>query len=310
MKRITLALLFALTVLPSMAQQVFTHTYVQRDGVELKMDIWYPETRRNDSVTVVYVFGGGFVNGSRNDSVAMAACRTLTKKGFLAVSIDYRLGLQRGYTDFDTVNMRNSFDIFLRSADWAAADLSEAIKYLCEHAGPLSMRTDRMVLTGASAGAIAVLQNDYARANGMDAAKELPLGWKPLAVISYAGAVISNEKPRYATPPAPTCFLHGTIDRIVSYNKFPPVPFLQKAMWGSNKLAPLFRKNNFPYWMLSFKDLGHEVNHFLPQTIEEFSAFVDVALANRRTFYDATLRDEALNPGKWSKKNVFQLYGI
>lgn len=306
-----LAYLLLFNILPVLAQQTFTHTYVQRDTLELKMDIWYPEMRRADSTTVVYVFGGGFVGGSRNDSIAMAACRALTKKGFLAISIDYRLGLRRNYTNFDTVSALKSFGVFYRSATWAAEDLSDAIKYLCEHASPLAIRTDRIVLTGASAGAIAVLQNDYARANGLEAANALPKGWKPLAVISYAGAVLTtNGIPRYATPPAPTCFLHGTIDRIVNYNKFPPVPFLKTAMWGSNKLTSVFKKNNFPYWMLRFKDLGHEVNHFLPQTMEEFVAFVDATLVGRRTYYEATLRDEALKQDAWSKKNVFQLYGL
>lgn len=283
-----------------------TFTYAVHERESLKMDVYQPTKRRDDSATVIYVFGGGFADGSRNDGIALEACKALIKKGYIAVSIDYRQGLR--YTDFDTVKLRNSFDIFNRCANWAAEDLCTAINYLCQHAPELGILTHRIVLTGASAGAIAVLQADYARCNNMATASMLPTGWKPMAVVSYSGAILTtNGRPRYATAPAPTCFFHGTIDRIVNYNSFPSLP-LRKKMWGSNKVAPIFQKNHYPHWFLSYEGNGHEVNHALPETIEIFDLYVKSIVNGDSTFCNATCHTSRIKTDKYSRSTIFDLY--
>lgn len=285
-----------------------TFTYAVHERESLKLDVYQPTERRADSITVIYVFGGGFADGSRNDSIALEACKALLKKGYIAVSIDYRLGIR--YTNFDTVKILNSFNVFYRCATWASEDLCAAVNYLCQHAPELGILTDRIVLTGASAGAITVLQADYARCNSMAPASVLPAGWKPMAVVSYSGAVLTKDgKPHYATSPAPTCLFHGTIDRVVNYNSFPRLP-LRKKMWGSNKVAPVFKKNNYPYWFLRYKGNGHEVNHALPETIEIFDLYVKSVASGDSTFCDATCHTSRLKTDKYSHSDIFDLYGM
>lgn len=275
------------------------------DTMPIKMDIYYPEQRRADSTTVLYLFGGGFVNGSRDSTSSLNAVKALLEKGFVAVSSDYRLGLNM--VDFDTVHLRTVSNPFFYSIHIAVEDCSHAIRYLCDHSQELGILPDRIVLTGCSAGAITVAETDYFRANNMPPTAALPKGWKPLAVAPYSGGIFCKRgNLSYATPPAPTMIVHGTLDKIVNYNKFHSTG--GNILYGGNQLAKHFAKQKYPYWILRFEDRGHEASVYLPYTIQEFTAFVELTLAGRKTFYDATCTDTALPQWEWAQMNIFQLY--
>jgi predicted esterase len=287
------------------AQRPSTFTYALRENRNLKLDVWQPEDQRDDKACVIYVFGGGFFCGSRNDSLSISACRALTDKGFVAISIDYRLGLTD--TKIDTLMLANITNPFLRSINWAVEDLSAAITYVCKHAEELNIDPKRIILTGASAGAITVLQTDYCRVNGYAPARDLPAEFTPMAVISYSGALfVENGKMKYTTPPAPTFLLHGTADRIVNYRSLRPS--LKLSLKGSCKIANVMKNNNYQYWIYRFKDRGHEVNTYLPATIDEFTLFVDMIEEGRVTTCDATYEDMSLPQSPNVNKNIIDLY--
>ena len=90
------------------AQQ--TYTFATRDTMELKLDVYQPQHPRPDHACVLYVFGGGFMSGQRNDKYSVQCCQLLADKGFVAIAIDYRLYLKHApkvpllkmYTLFDT----------------------------------------------------------------------------------------------------------------------------------------------------------------------------------------------------------------
>lgn len=289
-----------------------SHRFVERGGRTLMLDIYTPSQPRPDSACVVYVFGGGFFAGSRDNWYSRTACQSLAAQGFVAVAIDYRLTLAKGVSP-DSMRLRYASTIFGNAIETATADCAAAIAYLWDNADNLGIARNRIVLTGASAGAITVLQLDYLRANRTahaewtDAVRELPPDFKPAAVVPYAGAVFTHGgKPQYATPPAPTCFFHGTIDRIVNYNKMRAS--LHSCMYGPNKLAKVFKRNNYSYWIFRYTDHGHEINAVLPETMQEFTAFVDAALAGRVMQFDAQCHDTAIHTDEWTHKTVYDLY--
>ncbi len=288
--------------LPSPTTVTFSQV---NDTTPLLMDIYYPEHRRPDSTVVVYFFGGGFFSGARDSSSALYAVDALLKQGYVAVSVDYRLGLRM--VNFDTVKVSRITNVFYYSINMAVEDCSQAVQYLVRHSRDLGLKPEKMVLTGSSAGAITVLQTDYCRCNDLPQASALPQGWKPLAVIPYSGAVLCHKGDmHYRQTPAPTCFFHGTYDKIVNYNRFRSTG--RNILYGSNQLAKVFQKNRYPYWIMRFQDRGHEVSVYLPNTIQEFNAFVETALAQRVTFYDATCEDAALKESPYSHFNIFNLY--
>lgn len=303
----TKALLLALILLGFQlpAQQVASYCFAQRGEKQIMMDVYKPQNPRADNTCVVYLFGGGFVQGSRSDSASIRCCKALTDKGFTAVAVDYRLGVTK--TKYDSLGLFHANKMFADAIDMAVEDLSAAIAYLWNHAEQLGINRNRIVLTGASAGAITVLQTDYCRANGLGQASALPKDFKPLAVIPYSGAIYcANKALKYATPPAPTCFFHGTIDRIVNYKRFRSS--LRESLNGTDRLAKLFAKNSYPYWSFRFKDRGHEVNHYLPYTMIEFCAFLDMIDSGRITFCDAYCQDAALKQSPYAKSTIFDLY--
>ena len=283
------------------AQQ--TYTFAIRDTLELKMDVYQPQHPRPDHACVLYVFGGGFVSGQRNDKYSTQCCRMLSDRGFVAVAIDYRLYLKHA-PKVPLLKMYTLFDTAIR---YAVEDCSEAIAYLWDHAGELKIDPTKMVLTGCSAGAITVLQTDYCRVNNLQPTSKLPAAFVPAAVIPYAGGIMCpNRNFKYASQPAPTCMFHGTCDKIVNYRRFRGS--LSTSLFGSKSIAKLFSKNNYNYWVLCFEDRGHEIASALPPTIDEFCAFVDAALSGRVMQYDATCTDSAIRQTEWTKMSIFDLY--
>lgn len=299
-----LSILF-LSMVGLLSQAQTTYIYSHRDSVELKYDVYHPSQPREDKACVIYVFGGGFVTGSRDDVHSRKACEALTSQGFTAISIDYRLGLQQ-YKG-KKVQLRNAYLMFYEVINLAVEDCCDAINHVWCHADELGIDRNKIILTGSSAGAITVLQTDYSRANGLEIAQTLPKSFIPLAIVPYAGAIdLLKGHVSYKTPPAPTCFFHGTLDRIVNYRQFHGS--LRSTLYGANSLAKIFSKNGYSYWIMRFKGRGHEVAGYLPFTIQEFTAFVDATLSGRKFSYDCTCEDKALKQTPHSRDNIFDLY--
>ena len=304
MKRLLLTLMVLLP-LTMVAQEKRTYAFVERDST-LWLDVWTPEVPRSDKACVVALFGGGFVTGERDNSLQVNIARQLTARGYTVVSPDYRLGLK------DTVKLKSykgltdMNDMFQWVIDIATEDCAAALAWVVSHAGELNINPDRIVLTGCSAGAITVLQLDYCRANQLPAAAVLPEGWKPAAVVPYAGAVMCKGKPKYKSAPAPTMLMHGTKDKIVAYKKFPPV--LCHALYGANTMFKVFKKQGYPCWIVRYKGIGHEVASFLPGSVDLFCGFVEQVFNGRVTTMDATMRDTKLVPTEWTKMSVFDIY--
>ena len=132
------------------AQQTFT--FAQRDTLSLKMDVYQPSNPRPDHSCVVYVFGGGFISGERNNEHSRKCCQTLADKGFVAIAIDYRLFLKHA----QKVPLLRMYTLFDTAIYQAVEDCSAAIAYICDHAAQWNIDTSRIILTGSSAGAITV----------------------------------------------------------------------------------------------------------------------------------------------------------
>ena len=304
-KCIAILLLAALTPVSALAQQMKTYKFVERDSA-LYLDVHRPEVQRPDRACVIALFGGGFVVGERDDELQTNIARVLTARGYTVVSPDYRLGLKDSVKVKSYKGLSGFQQLFQWCIDIATEDCAAAVAWVVAHAGELNINPERIVLTGCSAGAITVAQLDYCRANSLPQASVLPAGWKPAAVVPYAGGVMCKGKPRYKTPPAPTMLMHGTKDKIVAYKKFPPV--LNYALWGSNTLFDRMKKQGYPVWIVRYEGIGHEVASFLPGSVDLFCGFVEQVFTGRVTTLDATARDAKLVPTKWTKMNLFDIY--
>lgn len=109
--------------------------YKRVGDTELKLWIYQPETRQEQSArpAIVFFFGGGWRSGS--PAQFQNHCLYLAKQGMVAITADYRV-LQRHET----------------LADRAVADAKSAIRYVRKNADRLGIDPNRIVAAGGSAG--------------------------------------------------------------------------------------------------------------------------------------------------------------
>lgn len=269
MKRILFAIVALLLGVNVFAQEMKTYKFAEKDGQELFMDVYTPENVTDSTVTVMFVFGGGFMSGERNNSSSTEYCNALVERGHIAVAIDYRLGL-KGVKKLNLLHHEP-----LENAIYMATeDAISALQYLIENATELKINPEWIVLVGSSAGAITVLETDYAVCNGLLNSDILPKDFHLAGVASYAGAIYStNGKVKYRNhKPAPTMLFHGTADKLVTYKQ---LRLFGVGFFGSSKIVPVFKNNDYPYYFRRYKGFGHSVANMFTSSIDDFERFVD-----------------------------------
>src|ERR1700754_4011436 len=214
----------------SIAKQSFV--YASKDSAELGLDVYSksvgPETGKRPCV--VFVFGGAFIGGRRDDTLYKRYFGSLAENNYVVISISYRLGLKgvKNLSKYNTAPLRKAIDM-------AVDDVYDATNWTIEHADGLGIDTAAIILSGSSSGAITVLEADFGKRNASQAAKKLPENFNYAGVIAFSGAILSFDGSlKYKTAPAPTMLFHGTADKIVPYNK---VRFFNKGFYGSSSIA-------------------------------------------------------------------------
>ena len=284
-------------VLFAATPQKQTYTFANRDTQKLQLDVY---TTIADSTTtmhkqpcLVFVFGGGFKEGTRDGELYIDYFNYFANKGFTVVSIDYRLGMKgaKAPSIFNYKPMEKAIAL-------AVEDLYDATNYLLKNAQELNIDTSQIIISGSSAGAIAVLQADYEKRNGFESTNTLPAPFQYAGVIAFSGSIFSHEgAPSYPIAPAPTMLFHGSADNLVPYNN---TRFFHIGMFGSNTLAKEFRKNEYPYLFYSMEGEGHDVSEypmtdFLPE-IEQF--ITDYVFNKKQLLIDINYRDKNRIPKK------------
>ena len=66
-------------------------TYCTDDGVDLKMDVYFPWKPAGPSPVILFVHGGGWVGGTKTGTPGLSYFLDLARRGYTTFSIDYRL---------------------------------------------------------------------------------------------------------------------------------------------------------------------------------------------------------------------------
>ncbi len=291
MKRIILALLSAMLLIPAFAVEKTTYTFAVKDTSELKLDVYMPDDTLKQHPCLVFAFGGGFKMGARDESSYQKFLTEMAENGFVGVSIDYRLGLK----DKEIKNLIQLAKILETSVTMAVEDMESAVKFVLDNADKLKVNPKQIMISGSSAGAITALQTDYYHCNSR--LSQLPKDFRFAGVISFAGAIASfGEKLEYEKQPAPVLFMHGTKDELVVYNK---QIVLKRGMYGSNYLIEnLWVKNNWSYMALRFRNFGHEVAMIgFKENVPFILDFIDKFILNPTKNYviDVTIAEQGVN---------------
>ena len=305
MKRIMMLSLLLLLAVPMLAQK--TYLYATRDTLNLYLDVYQPDSSAvttfegHRKPSVLFVFGGGFIGGERDNAFQKAWFERLTQAGYGVVAIDYRLGMKGYQMEKGLSGLFKASDQFLLSQEMGVEDVCSAVNYLARN--DVGVDVNNLVLAGSSAGAIISVATEYHIVNGD--APELPDGFNFKGVMSFAGAVISvTGKPEFRAQPCPIVFFHGTEDQAVAYEKF---AYFGRGLWGSSYLDKQFDKKGYPHLIYRFQGRTHDVAAYMNALWEEEMNFLeqDVMLGKGRTI-DALVTDSTLP--SWGNVSMDSIY--
>lgn len=223
----------------------------------LKLDAFYDakaDVKPEGRPVMVYIHGGGFVGGERVNAAQEVFCRYLAERGWLALSVDYRLAGIRPNPD-GTINNPYNVDGTLTAIRMACSDVVDAINFTLQQKD-WKANPAKVVLGGGSAGACTSLQLVYDACNGEEYTKKLPQDFSFAGAISQAGCIsvpMSEDTLVWKKKPCPVMFFHGSEDNVVPLEK----SNADCRFIGTLFIARQMQEMGVPYWKWIEKGADH-----------------------------------------------------
>lgn len=247
-----------------------TWLYAVKAGDSLRLDRYVRQTEHVGArPCMIFLFGGGFFTGTRDDEAYLPYFDYLCRKGFDVVSIDYRLGLKplvgntgaagdAEHTELAAPGLPDAerfVPLFVEALRMAVEDLYDATAFVVAHAAEWGVDPQRIAACGSSAGAVTVLMGEYGICNASPLVQQLPAGFDYAGIISFAGAIFENAAElHWAKTPAPMLLFHGDADRNVPYGA---VRYGGMGFFGSEYIARQLGEARIPHYFYSAADTDH-----------------------------------------------------
>jgi len=190
-----------------------TRTYTIMGADTLALDIYQAAADKAiQRPVLLYVHGGGFAGGTRDEGETPAFAEYLAQRGYVVISMSYRLSMKGKSFSCDQ-DAPNKIATFLASVE----DIYTASQFIVTHQEEWRIDPKQIVLAGSSAGAEAVLHAAYWPKDQLPTevarqSEEIHFA----GVISMAGAIIDLQMITAASA-MPTLLFHGTCDNLVPY---------------------------------------------------------------------------------------------
>jgi acetyl esterase/lipase len=231
--------------------------------VTLYLDLYQPA---GDTVAkrpaIVWVHGGAFSSGDKTSPELVDEARVFASKGYVNVSIDYRLA--PGGCSFASPT-----DACRQGIVDAQHDAQAAVRWLRVNATTYRIDPNRIAIGGTSAGAITALQVAYRPYDpGTSGNSGVPSNVE--AVQSLSGTALPTSLPGPGAPPA--ILFHGTDDPLVPYTYAVQTMAAAQARHDVALLESFPGAGHVPY---QFRDV------ILDQTANFLYAYLDLAHAQR-----------------------------
>lgn len=224
----------------------------------LKLDVYYPFNDLENRPVYFFIHGGGFVGGSKQQTQVVNLASYYTSRGWVFVSIDYRLRDDNGtvpqeWEDFATNLPAGQVRQFLAIYP-AQRDTKAALRWLVVNAERYGINTDYITAGGGSAGAITAVtlgvtnQEDFR--DEMDINQDPTLSTSNLeqpyqikTIIDLWGSNMALEAlynvyghQRFDSNDPPLFIAHGTEDPTVPFSKAEDL----KAAYDSNGVVTAY----------------------------------------------------------------------
>lgn len=210
--------------------------------VDLGLDLYLPENAPSNRPAMILIHGGGFYSGSKEDTNIVAMANYFASRGWVCISISYRLAAARGTlsTAWGTYVLNNiapadreqSYALYP-----AARDAKAALRWLHSNATTYKINSNYMTALGGSAGAF--LANMLGITNPSDFRDEALIStdstlsttnltasssvhtiidhWGGLTHMTYLTAI--NSQSRFDATDPPISIIHGTADVTVPFSQ-------------------------------------------------------------------------------------------
>ena len=234
--------------------------------IDLDMDIYEPtgDTLTNRPV-IIFIHSGAFFSGHNEADDVVALSIASAKRGYVAVSMNYRLGL----------NILSSYS-GERAVYRGVQDASAVVRYLREFHQDYGIDYENIFVWGTSAGSfiglhLAFTEDDERPESTYGGGGDPDLGCidcegndyahdsKPKAVISCWGAIgdldwIDQENN------TPTIMFHGTLDLVVPFDSGYPftIDIALPYVYGSNLIHDRLNELNIENELYVEESEGHE----------------------------------------------------
>lgn len=230
-----------------------THVYATKDSNVLRLDKYTLKHQSAKQPCVFFLFGGSFRGGRKDNPAYFSYFEALVRKGYVVIVIDYRLGLKNvdRYTGDGAV--------LERAVKMSLEDLYDATAFTLKHAKAWNIDTSMVVISGSSAGALAVLRAAYDLDNKTIGAGNLTPHFSYAGVIAFAGAIFCPDRRDLAwneNKPCPMLLFHGRMDKVVPYEHF---RLGNSGIFGPKYISAKLDSLNRPYWLFTVENGGHEV---------------------------------------------------
>lgn len=242
----------------------------------LKTDVYFvPGLRGQEkSPLLLHVHGGGFSMGTRDGELESGFAIAMAQRGYVVASISYDL-TRKGKAEGFGCNCPASekLDTFTH----VVGNIHQALDYLLSFANEFNFDPGKVVLSGSSAGAEAVLHAVYGGNHEAFSEVHRP-GRKFAAVIAFAGALMEDVEVNRQNG-VPAFMVHGTEDRLVPYAKAPHHYCGENApgymvLQGSATIADALEAHKVPSTLITVDGGGHEWANKAYELTGEVSAFL------------------------------------
>jgi acetyl esterase/lipase len=264
-----------------------TVLYAVKGTDSLFLDKYVKQGIEKPEACVFFLFGGGFVNGQRDGNGYIPYFHTLAEAGYTVLSIDYRLGMKN--VGKEAFASPEQFVLQLKNTiDMAVEDLYDATSFVLGRAD-WRIEPSRMIISGSSAGAVAVLQAEYEIVRKSRLAQKLPEGFNYAGVIAFAGAILSYDSDLALNErTCPVMLFHGNGDSNVPYNK---LELGTVGFYGSKPIADKMKQIGRPCYFYDVNNAAHEIaNTPMRENTDEILIFINkLALKKQPLFIESTV---------------------
>lgn len=250
---------------------------------DLTLDLYEPANFDGLKPAIIMVHGGGLITGSKEHGPIVRMCQYFASRGWLAVSINYRLNDDCGMIPDQWEETVSSNPLFegldtARAIYPAARDTKAAVRWLYAHSDEYGIDTDYISLGGGSAGAYLSIavggteEDDYLAeiSNDLDWTLETTYPDYPSQVHTlldfWGGPGFANSiqvvygKEVFGPDTPPILIVHGDEDKVVNYN-------------NASRLVGICETNDLDYELITLEGQGHSAwqAQVDGQTLEEIA---------------------------------------